>query len=177
MTIAADRIDELSIPEGVWSVEQQRSEISFAVKAMCGLLTVRGVFGSCDGHLDVRADSVEGQLRIEADSLDTGNRRRDRHLRSSDFFDAGRHPWIIFAIATVTARDHGLTLTGELTVCSTRLALEIPVEVQQTTDGALRLEGETSVSRTALGVVWNKLGIVRDETTLRGRITLKRATA
>jgi hypothetical protein len=28
MTIAADRIDELSIPEGVWNVEQQRSEIS-----------------------------------------------------------------------------------------------------------------------------------------------------
>jgi hypothetical protein len=50
----------------------------------------------------------------------------------------------IFAITTVTARDRGLTLAGQLTVGSTRLELEIPVEVEETTDGALRLEGETS---------------------------------
>ena len=32
------------IPEGVWNIDPQRSEIGFAVKDMWGLRTVRGVF-------------------------------------------------------------------------------------------------------------------------------------
>jgi polyisoprenoid-binding protein YceI len=170
-------VHQFPIPEGIWSVEQQHSEIGFAVKAMCGLLTVRGGFGSYDGHLDVRDDGVEGQLKIAAGSLDTGNHRRDRHLRSPDFFDAEQHPWIVFAITAATARERGLTVAGELTVGPTRLELRIPVEVEQTTDGAARLEGETCVSRAALGIAWNKLGIIRDEVALHLRITLKRAQA
>jgi polyisoprenoid-binding protein YceI len=32
------------------------------------------------------------ELTIEAGSRQIGNRKRDRHLRSADFFDAENHP-------------------------------------------------------------------------------------
>ena len=32
------------------------------------------------------------ELALDATSLDTGNHRRDRHLRSAAFFDAEHHP-------------------------------------------------------------------------------------
>jgi polyisoprenoid-binding protein YceI len=84
MSVATDQIGKLPVSDGVWTVDPDRSEIGFAVKAMYGLLTVRGMFGAYDGTLTVRADSAAGELAIDTDSLDTGNHKRDQHLRSSD---------------------------------------------------------------------------------------------
>jgi polyisoprenoid-binding protein YceI len=64
--------------------------------------------------------------------------RTPANLRSPDFFDVERQPRIVFAATAVTARDGGVTLTGELAVGSSRVRLEIPVNVEQLADGALR---------------------------------------
>lgn len=152
------------IPDGVWTVERQRSEIGFAVKDMWGLRTVRGVFRTYDGSLHARA----GELTIEAASLDTGDARRDRHLRSPAFFDVERHPRIMFAATADTA-----TISGELTIGSARVPLEIPVDVEHTAD-TLRLEGRASVSRKAAGLDWNMLGMIRGDAALHARLTFVR---
>jgi hypothetical protein len=52
-----------------------------------------------------------------------------------------------------------------------RVRLEIPVNVEQMADGALRLEGKTTVSRKAAGVAWNKLGMIRDDAMLDVQLT------
>lgn len=165
------------LPDGVWNVDPQRSEVGFAVKEMWGLHTVRGVFDAYDGSLTVRDGSVAGELTIEAGSLDTGNRRRDLHLRSLAFFDVERHPWITFFARAVTRRDAGLTVTGELAIGSSRVKLEIPVDVEPMPDGALRVAGSTAVSREAAGVAWNKLGMIRGGAMLQARLTLTRAAS
>jgi polyisoprenoid-binding protein YceI len=163
MTSGIDHISagttELPLPDGVWSVDRQRSEIGFAVKDLWGLRTVRGAFATYDGSLNVRAPDAGGELTIEAASLDTGNNRRDQHLRSPAFFDVEQHPRIVFTATTVTTRDRGLTVTGELAIGPSRMRLEIPVNVEQMADGAVRLEGKTTVSREAAGVAWNVLGM------------------
>ena len=112
--IAATPVLSSRSPDGVWTVDPQRSEIGFAVKALWGLHTVRGVFGAYDGTLTVRAGGAAGKLTIDAASLDTGHKKRDRHLRSPDFFDVGRNPQIVFVLKSVTAREGGLTVEGEL---------------------------------------------------------------
>jgi hypothetical protein len=40
-------------------------------------------------------------------------------------------------------------------------------------DGALRLEGRTTVARQAVGLAWNKLGMIRGDTTLHAQLTLR----
>jgi polyisoprenoid-binding protein YceI len=175
MSTAINHIRELPVSEGVWSVDPRRSEIGFAVKAMYGLQTVRGVFGVYDGTLTVGAQGATAQLTIDASSLDTGNDKRDRHLRSADFFDAERSPRIEFTTMAVSAHGRGLTLTGELTIGSARQRLEIPVDVEHPADGVIQLDASTTISRAAVGIAWNRLGIIGDDTELRARLTLTRA--
>ena len=162
-----------AFPEGVWNVDPKRSEIGFAVKSM-GLLTVRGVFHEYGGSLNVRAGGAVGELTIQAASLDTRNKRRDKHLRSSDFFDVERQPRIVFTATTVTVRDGGVTAAGDLTVGSARVPLEIPVKVEHAAGGVVRLEGKTTVPRAAAGLDWNWLGMIGRDAVLHARLTLER---
>ena len=165
----------LPLPDGLWSVDPERSEVGFAVKSLGGLVTVRGVFRAYDGRLEVRAGAAAGTLTIEAGSLDTGNDKRDEHLRSPDFFDVQRYPRIVFTDTAVTARDGGLTAAGELAIGASRVPLEIPVDVERMADGALALQGRVTVSRRAAGMVWNKLGMVGGAAKLHARLTLRPA--
>jgi polyisoprenoid-binding protein YceI len=174
-TPSPSQTTEFPLPDGVWSVDPQRSEVGFAVKAMWGLQTVRGIFGAYDGSLNVRAGGATGKLTIKAASLDTGNNKRDQHLRSPDFFDVERHPRIMFTATAVTAREGALTVTGELVIGSSHVRLDIPVSVEPTVDGALRLDGQTTTPREAAGIAWNKLGMIRGDATLHAQLTLKHA--
>jgi polyisoprenoid-binding protein YceI len=169
---------EPPLPDGVWHVDPQHSEIGFAVKEMWGLRTVRGVFRAYDGSLQVRDGAAVGELTIEAGSLDTAHDKRDQHLRTPTFFAVERHPRIAFAATGVTAREGGLTVEGELAIRSSRLRLEIPVTVERTADDALRLAGKTTVSRKAAGLgSWSGLGVIRDDAVLHTELTLRRAAS
>jgi polyisoprenoid-binding protein YceI len=159
--------------DGIWFIDPRRSEISFAAKSLGGLITVRGIFNSYDGHLRVHAGAAAGELMIDAASLDTGNEKRDRHLRSGDFFDVERHPRIAFAASEIVARDGDLAVVGELTIRGSRVRLELPVAVEPIGDSGLRLEGDASVSRTSAGMAWNWLGTVGDEVAVHAQLTLE----
>jgi hypothetical protein len=56
-----------------------------------------------------------------------------------------------------------VTVTGELAIGSSRVRLELPVNVDRLADGALRLEGRTTVARQTAGLGWNKLGMIRGD--------------
>src|SRR4051812_15940396 len=132
---------ELPLRAGGWRVDRERSEVGFAVKDMWGLRTVRGVFGTFDGDLSVVSRGAGGQLTIEADSIDTGDARRDQHLRSAAFFDVERHPHVVFTTTSVAPRDGGVLVGGDLAVGPSRAELQIPVAVEHAADGVVRLRG------------------------------------
>jgi polyisoprenoid-binding protein YceI len=114
---------------------------------------------------------------IEADSLDTGNDRRDRHLRSPAFFDVERHPQITFTATALSPREEGLTIVGELTIASSHLKVELPMNLEQSTDGERRLAGHTTISRRAAGLAWNVLGMIRGDASVHARLALERASS
>jgi polyisoprenoid-binding protein YceI len=54
---------------------------------------------------------------VDLASVDTGNADRDEHLRGSDFFDATRHPEMVFRSTAIEARGDGrYAVRGELTL-------------------------------------------------------------
>jgi polyisoprenoid-binding protein YceI len=167
---------ELPLPDGAWNLDPQHSEIGFAVKDMWGLRTVRGRFTTYHGSLNVRAPDTVGELTIDAASIDTANHRRDQHLRSPAFFDVERHPQIVFTATALTTRQTGPTITGELTIGTSRVPLQIPIHITHMPDGALRLQAKTTVSRDAAGLAWNILGMIRGDATLHAQLTLKHTT-
>lgn len=75
-----------------WNIDPSHSGIHFTVRHMV-ISKVRGAFTRWQGKLEYdEADptSAKVTVRIEADSIDTHEPKRDAHLRSADFFDARR---------------------------------------------------------------------------------------
>ena len=71
-----------------WTLDASASSVEFSVRQFWGLSTVHGHSPSFRGELELGADGAgRAELCIEAASVATGNRRRDRHLRSADYFD------------------------------------------------------------------------------------------
>src|SRR5271163_4316433 len=86
---------------GAWRLDPARSSVEFHVRHFYGLVTVKGSFSRYEGTLKLDPPPAV-ELTIEADSLDTKMAKRDKHLRSSDFFDAANHQQVRFVSDNVT---------------------------------------------------------------------------
>ena len=86
-----------------WTIDEAHTDILFSAKHMM-VTTVRGKFHDVDGTLFLdEADPTRSSadIRIAAASLSTGSDPRDGHLRSADFFDAEKYPYITFRSTSV----------------------------------------------------------------------------
>ncbi len=103
---------------------------------------------------------MAGQLRIDAGSLTTKNGRRDKHLRSADFFDVEKHP-------VVTVRIEGLVPEGpgrfrgqlSLEAAGRQQDLQPTIEVVDATSEAVTLRTDALIDRTAHDMTWGPLGM------------------
>src|SRR5437868_10134837 len=81
-----------------WSIDPSKTSAEFSVKVF-GVQTVRGrfheVIGTVDGDEDDPTTAL-AEVTINATSIDTKLKMRDRHLRTADFLDAEHYPTITF---------------------------------------------------------------------------------
>ena len=146
---------------GRWVLDPRASRAQFHVRHFWGAITVNGWFERISGEGTVAPDGmVSGRLLIDATSLDTTNRQRDKHLRSEDFFDVERHPDVV-----VTVTEAG-PLAGTIVRCRGTLdaagheePLEFTASVQDATAGAVTLRAEVVLDRTRFGMTWSPLGM------------------
>ena len=83
---------------GTWTLDPNRSTIEFRTKAMW-ILTVNGTLRVTEGSGTVDGDGrVTGRLVVDANSIDTKNKRRDEHLRTADFFEVQNYPIMVFDV-------------------------------------------------------------------------------
>jgi polyisoprenoid-binding protein YceI len=103
----------------VWTFDPAYSTVEFVVRNL--FYNVKGRFSVLEGSIvldedDIRQSSVTAI--IKANSIDTGNKRRDVHLTSADFLDAEKFPDIEFKSTKVQRgkdRD-SLDVEGTLTI-------------------------------------------------------------
>jgi len=165
---------DLHIPRGAWSVDAETSHARFTAATLAGLVKTAGHFRSLWGDLTIEQDRATGVLRIDASSIDTGNRLRDRHLRSSDFFAADAHPELRYELHTLTSLEpDALRLDGQLTIAGTRTALPLNAELRIHSDTLVEISARTDVDRVALGVRGAR-GMVPRTVELDIRVTLRR---
>jgi polyisoprenoid-binding protein YceI len=153
-----------------WRIDPRRSSVEFHVRHLYGLQTVKGRFERYDGTIDL-APQPSIELAIEADSLNTNNARRDKHLRSADFFDAANHPLVRFVSQQVTLDGDGLDVRGELHAAGKSVPLELKGTIRSDGD-ELEVDVTTFADHRELGMTWNQLGMVRTPSKLivRGRL-------
>jgi polyisoprenoid-binding protein YceI len=114
---ALDGEAPLLLPTGRWAVDREASGVLFSVRQM-GLFNVRGRFDDFDATLDVGPTLAELEVGavIDLSSVDTGNAKRDAHLRSHDFFDVDQHPTMVFRSTAVGDDDDTYWLGGDVTI-------------------------------------------------------------
>jgi polyisoprenoid-binding protein YceI len=159
-----------------WSVDAGETAVAFAVKTFWGLATVRGRFDRFEGSYDVGPDGTKNELTIAADSLDTGNPTRDKHLRSADFFNVAAHPQVRFTSTRVRAAGDGrLHVEGGLEVGGTLVPLELDATVQRL-DHGLQIEAATTVDHRQFGMSSGHLGMIRPPAKLHVKARLNETT-
>ena len=101
---------------------------------MYGLVPVKGRFHEFSGDGQITdAPNIFGRLDIKAASLDTKLNKRDKHLRSADFFDVEKYPDI--SVVVTGAEGIGgdtVDLRANLTVKGTTAPLPLHAKVAGT---------------------------------------------
>jgi polyisoprenoid-binding protein YceI len=144
---------------GQWVLDPRKSSIRLKSKSMWGLVPVNGVFRRVSGHGTVSPDGVaSGTVTVAAESIDTNNAQRDKHLRSADFFDSGSHPYITFTADGIRPSGQGVAVTGALTVRGQTRPLSFDAKASAPGDGEIWLDAEVHINRADFGLTWNLMG-------------------
>ena len=117
--------------QSVWVFDPSHTTVEFSIKNLF-FFTVKGRLTALEGTIvldeaDITRSSVVAT--ISADSIDTGVKRRDAHLRSRDFLDASNYPNILFQSSSVGPGDDRdmLRVRGSLTVAGKSGPVELAV--------------------------------------------------
>src|SRR5947207_11897415 len=89
--------------QSVWVFDPSHSTVDFSIRNLF-FFTVKGRLTVLDGTIvldeaDIKRSSVVATL--SADGIATGIKRRDEHLRSRTFLDAGNFPNVVFQSSRV----------------------------------------------------------------------------
>jgi polyisoprenoid-binding protein YceI len=147
-----------------WMIEPNHSKANFKVKHL-GISNVRGTVAIGSGSVVIDDEnpaksSVEATLPLS--TIDTGNEKRDEHLKGADFFDATKNPSITFKSTAVEKSKDGYKVTGNLTMHgvtkSVVLDMEAPSAAVKSPYGNMvrGVSATTTINRKDFGLTWNK---------------------
>ncbi|MFI6648103.1 YceI family protein [Streptomyces sp. NPDC050529] len=122
---------------GTWKADPAHCRISFSLRFLT-LGTERGRFTDCDATIVTREEPQRSALTatIAVASIDTGNEKRDTHLRSADYLDAENHPTMSYRSTGIHPSGDGWTVDGDLTLHGVTRQVPLAVEVNGFAPGA-----------------------------------------
>lgn len=166
-------ISPLVIAAPKFKIDPVMSAVIFKIKHL-GISDAYGRFNEITGTYTIDAEdpaksSIE--VTIPAASVDTNNKKRDDHLRGSDFFKVKQFPNITFKSTSIKAAGKGkFKITGEVTLLGKTKTVEC--DLVHTGDGK-GFKGETrsgyqatmTIKRSEFGMTYG-LKNMGDEVTL-----------
>jgi polyisoprenoid-binding protein YceI len=114
-------------PAREYRIDAGHSDIAFSI----GFLghAVRGRFDGVKGTISYAANDPSASsitVVIATKSISTGSAHRDEHLRSPDFFDGAKYPFIVFKSTSVARRGDSAVVTGSLSMHGVTRTVAIP---------------------------------------------------
>lgn len=147
-----------------YELDKNHTHLGFSAKHLA-ITTVRGHFSDFSGYIEGDPDSPAGaigEVTVELASVNTGADMRDNHLRSSDFFEADKHPkmtWRLTGMEKTGADTY--TVRGDLTL----KGVTRPLTLEATLDGRmpdpfggderLAVSATGTINRKDFGVNWD----------------------
>ena len=156
-----------------YELDPEHTTVYFTISHI-GYADTLGIFGDVSGAFSYDAEARKlgaVDVRIAADSVDTFNRARDRHVRKSDFLDVSQHPEITFtAEGGQAASATSGTVTGDLTILGQTRPVTLSVTLNKAAPypfghkrDVLGLSMDTSIRRSEFGMSYGVAnGLVGD---------------
>ena len=145
-------------------IDKAHSAATFKIKHM--MANVTGKFAEFSGTVNANRETPANssvEFTIQAASISTNTPDRDKHLRSSDFFDVEKYPTITFKSVRVvpTKTPDTFNVSGDLTMHGVTKRITIPVVfngIAKDPKGNERagFELNTTLDRKEYGITWNK---------------------
>jgi polyisoprenoid-binding protein YceI len=147
---------------GTFNVDPAHTRVGFVARHLM-VSKVRGRFPVTVGKLVVGENPEDSSVEatIDVSAVESGDPKRDEHLRSPDFFHVEKFPTVTFRSTKVD--DHGdgeFTVEGDLTVKDVTRPVTLKGEylgAQDSPWGDTRVgfSAEVEVSRKEWGLEWN----------------------
>jgi len=118
--------------------------------------TAKAIEGS--GSVDDNGD-LSGKLVVDAASIDTGNTKRDAHLRTKVFFDVDTFAGLTFEATGGRPIGPGrLELTGNLTIHGETRPITLSADFDATTGDVVTVATEVDIDRSTWGLTLAPFG-------------------
>jgi polyisoprenoid-binding protein YceI len=122
-----------------WEFDPVHSSFNFGVQHIYS--TVHGYFEDFSGIIRFDAgDLAESKIdiQVKTKSITTNSRKRDTHLRSAEFFDAGKYPQMTFTSSAIThVGGDQYEVSGKLTIKDVSRDIVLPLTFHGTKDNPL----------------------------------------
>lgn len=155
-----------------WDLDKAHSNIYFGVTHIYS--TVNGLFNEFSLDVNFDPENLEQSsflFTIEVDSINTNIAKRDKHLISADFFDAGKFPQMIFKSTQITeSGDNRYDVAGKLTIKGVEYDVTLPLKLEGVAEHPTKkgtdvagFNGTLTIDRLAYGVGTGKfyeMGVV-----------------
>lgn len=147
-----------------YEIDEEHFSIAFLVQH-AGFYDQAGLFTEGEGSFTFDEETLtvgDITIEIEADSVETGHDKRDRHLRSGDFLSAREFPTITF-VGTGSTKTGPRTgeITGDLTVRGVTRPVTLAVEwvasgpyMFNPRQHRIGINGRTSFKRSDFGMTY-----------------------
>lgn len=148
-----------------WTLDPVHSNVRFTVRHLV-ISEVEGSFKKFDGTFtNSKPDFTDAAINFTVDvaSINTDNNKRDRHLKSDDFFNAEKFPEMKFQSTSLKKlSDNNYQLTGSLTIRDVTRPVTFDVVYGGTAkDGngntKAGFKATSSINRFDYGLKWNSL--------------------
>lgn len=155
-----------------WKIDPSHSAALFSVRHMM-VSNVRGDFSNVSGTVEYdpqKPTNAKVDAKIDVSTINTGDAKRDEHLRNKDFFDVEKFPHMTFVskkfIKSGTSKSqtaNKMRVIGDLTLHGVTkevvLELDGPTDVVTDKKGNSRMgaTATTKINRKDFGMTYNSV--------------------
>ena len=146
-----------------YAIDPDHSAVTFKIRHLFSKVT--GNFNQFEGTIDYepgKPETWKTEAVIQAASIDTNVEKRDKHLRSKDFFDVEKYPTVTFKSAQVTdVAGENAKLHGNLTIHGVTKPVVLDLAIHGAGEdpwGNTRagFTATTQINRKEFGIDWNQ---------------------
>ena len=137
----------------VFAITQVESKIQFEVKAS---VAIKGIFDKWDATLTFTSPNINTgvlDIKIQANSVDTGSGMKNGKLKGKNFFDVKQNPLITFASKKIvqTGRD-AFEVDGDFTIRGVTKPEKLSLVVSGAGTGSGAIKGTMAFDRKDYGM-------------------------